>query len=100
VRRFLPELIDLVWNRKINPGKVFDLTLPLDEVGGGLPRDGRTPRDQDAAAPVIRFALSGRLFPKSSNRRSRDETKAISGFDPNGGAGWRHRAELCRSARR
>src|SRR5438270_9392401 len=28
VRRFLPELIDLVWNRKINPGKVFDLTLP------------------------------------------------------------------------
>ncbi|MGA7394566.1 MAG: zinc-dependent alcohol dehydrogenase family protein, partial [Terrimicrobiaceae bacterium] len=24
VRRFLPELIDLVWNRKINPGKVFD----------------------------------------------------------------------------
>ena len=30
VRRFLPELIELVWNRKINPGKVFDLTLPLD----------------------------------------------------------------------
>src|SRR6266536_2546807 len=24
VRRFLPELIDLVWNGKINPGKVFD----------------------------------------------------------------------------
>jgi hypothetical protein len=33
--RFLPELIDLVWNRKINPGKVFDLTLPLDEVAEG-----------------------------------------------------------------
>ena len=32
VRRFLPELIDLVWNGKINPGKVFDLTLPLDQV--------------------------------------------------------------------
>jgi threonine dehydrogenase-like Zn-dependent dehydrogenase len=32
VRRFLPELIDLVWNRKINPGKVFDLTLPLEQV--------------------------------------------------------------------
>src|SRR6185312_16304538 len=32
VRRFLPQLIDLVWNRKINPGKVFDLTLPLDQV--------------------------------------------------------------------
>src|SRR5205823_106138 len=24
--------------------------------GGGLPRDGRAPRDQDAAAPVTRFA--------------------------------------------
>jgi threonine dehydrogenase-like Zn-dependent dehydrogenase len=35
VRRFLPELIDLVWNRKINPGKVFDLTLPLEEVAEG-----------------------------------------------------------------
>jgi threonine dehydrogenase-like Zn-dependent dehydrogenase len=32
VRRFLPELIDLIWNRQINPGKVFDLELPLDEV--------------------------------------------------------------------
>ena len=31
----LPELIDLVWNRKINPGKVFDLTLPLDQVAEG-----------------------------------------------------------------
>ncbi len=35
VRRYLPELIDLVWKRKINPGKVFDLTLPLDQVAEG-----------------------------------------------------------------
>jgi threonine dehydrogenase-like Zn-dependent dehydrogenase len=35
VRRFLPDLIDLVWNGKINPGKVFDLTLPLDQVVEG-----------------------------------------------------------------
>jgi len=35
VRRFLPELIDLVWNGKINPGKVFDLTLPLGQVAEG-----------------------------------------------------------------
>jgi threonine dehydrogenase-like Zn-dependent dehydrogenase len=35
VRRFLPELIELVWNGKINPGKVFDLTLPLDQVAEG-----------------------------------------------------------------
>ena len=32
VRRFLPELVDLVWKRKINPGKVFDLNLPLGQV--------------------------------------------------------------------
>ena len=32
VRRFLPELIDLIWNRQIDPGKVFDLQLPLDEA--------------------------------------------------------------------
>lgn len=32
VRRFLPKLIDLVWKREISPGKVFDLTLPLDQV--------------------------------------------------------------------
>src|SRR5438094_4094705 len=35
VRRFLPELIDLVLSKKINPGKVFDLTLPLEQVAGG-----------------------------------------------------------------
>ena len=32
VRRYLPELIRQVWDRKIEPGKVFDLTLPLDQV--------------------------------------------------------------------
>ncbi len=35
VRRYLPELIGLVWNGKINPGKVFDLTLPLEQVAEG-----------------------------------------------------------------
>jgi threonine dehydrogenase-like Zn-dependent dehydrogenase len=35
VRRYLPELIDLVLNGKINPGKVFDLMLPLDRVAEG-----------------------------------------------------------------
>lgn len=32
VRRFLPQLIDLVWTGKIHPGKVFDLELPLEQV--------------------------------------------------------------------
>ena len=35
VRRYLPELIDLVWNGKINPGKVFDLELPMAQVAEG-----------------------------------------------------------------
>lgn len=35
VRRFLPELIQLIWDRKIDPGKVFDLTLPLEEAAEG-----------------------------------------------------------------
>ena len=35
VRRFLPTLIDLVLNGKVNPGKVFDLTLPLAKVAEG-----------------------------------------------------------------
>jgi threonine dehydrogenase-like Zn-dependent dehydrogenase len=35
VRRFLPELIDLIWKRKIDPGKAFDLTLPLEEGAEG-----------------------------------------------------------------
>jgi threonine dehydrogenase-like Zn-dependent dehydrogenase len=35
VRRFLPHLMDLVLERKINPGKVFDLTLPLADVAEG-----------------------------------------------------------------
>jgi len=35
VRRFLPKLIDLVLNGEVNPGKVFDLTLPLEQVAEG-----------------------------------------------------------------
>ncbi|MEU2334773.1 zinc-dependent alcohol dehydrogenase family protein [Streptomyces sp. NPDC013172] len=35
VRAFLPDLIDRVFSGRINPGRVFDLTLPLDEVAEG-----------------------------------------------------------------
>src|SRR4051812_9916099 len=35
VRRFLPQLIDHISNRRIDPGRVFDLTLPLDQVADG-----------------------------------------------------------------
>src|SRR5699024_3698988 len=32
VRRFLPELISLIWDRTIDPGKVFDKTVPLEQA--------------------------------------------------------------------
>lgn len=35
VRRFLPQLMDLVLTRRIDPGKVFDLTVPLEDVAEG-----------------------------------------------------------------
>ncbi|WP_435279742.1 zinc-dependent alcohol dehydrogenase family protein [Streptomyces sp. 1222.5] len=35
VRRFLPDLIDRVMTGHINPGRVFDLTLPLDQAAEG-----------------------------------------------------------------
>lgn len=35
VRRFLPELIRLIWDRAIDPGRVFDLTLPVEEAAEG-----------------------------------------------------------------
>jgi threonine dehydrogenase-like Zn-dependent dehydrogenase len=42
VRRFLPELVQIIWDRKINPGKVFDLTLPLERAAEGYrAMDGR-----------------------------------------------------------
>ena len=48
VRRFLPELIDLIWTRQIDPGKVFDLTLPLD-----LAADGYQAMDDRTAIKVL-----------------------------------------------
>jgi threonine dehydrogenase-like Zn-dependent dehydrogenase len=35
VRRFLPEQIELISNGTIEPGRVFDLTLPLEDVAEG-----------------------------------------------------------------
>ena len=54
VRRFLPQLIQLIWDRKIDPGKVFDLTLPLERGGRGLSGDGRAPRHQGAPHGLTR----------------------------------------------
>ncbi|TRL42322.1 zinc-dependent alcohol dehydrogenase family protein [Rhizobium straminoryzae] len=35
VRRYLPYLMDLVLSRTINPGRVFDLEVPLEDVAEG-----------------------------------------------------------------
>jgi threonine dehydrogenase-like Zn-dependent dehydrogenase len=48
VRRFLPDLIQLIWDRTIDPGKVFDLTLPLD-----LAAEGYKAMDERRATKVL-----------------------------------------------
>jgi threonine dehydrogenase-like Zn-dependent dehydrogenase len=48
VRRFLPDLIERILNREINPGRVFDLTLPLDQAA-----DGYSAMDQRKAIKVL-----------------------------------------------
>ena len=48
VRRFLPDLIDQIWNRQINPGRVFDLTLPLERAA-----DAYIAMDQRTAIKVL-----------------------------------------------
>ncbi len=35
VRRFLPDLIERIWSGRIDPGKVFDMTLPLADAAAG-----------------------------------------------------------------
>lgn len=35
VRRYLPTLLDLIWRERIDPGQVFDQTLPLDQAADG-----------------------------------------------------------------
>lgn len=35
MRRSLSELIDLIWNRKIDPGKGYDLELSLNQAAEG-----------------------------------------------------------------
>jgi len=48
VRRYLPELIRLIVERKIDPGKVFDLVLPLD-----LAAEGYRAMDERRAVKVL-----------------------------------------------
>ena len=51
VRTYLPDLLERVLDGRIDPGKVFDLTLAPRRGGRGLPRHGRASRHQGAPAP-------------------------------------------------
>jgi threonine dehydrogenase-like Zn-dependent dehydrogenase len=48
VRAYLPDLLKRVWDGTIEPGKVFDLTLPLDHVA-----DAYAAMDQRRATKVL-----------------------------------------------
>ena len=48
VRHYLPDLIDRVWHGAINPGRVFDLTLPLEQVA-----DAYSAMDERRAIKVL-----------------------------------------------
>src|SRR3954454_13442749 len=49
VRRFLPELIQRIWERRIDPGRVFDLTLPIEKAD-----EGYRAMDERRAVQVLR----------------------------------------------
>jgi len=48
VRRFLPDLMERVWDRRIDPGQVFDVEMPLDRVA-----DAYRAMDQREAIKVL-----------------------------------------------
>jgi threonine dehydrogenase-like Zn-dependent dehydrogenase len=64
VRRFLPELIGLIWNRSIDPGKVFDLELPLDQAAEGY----KAMDERHAIKTLLRPRQAGRRRPRQAGR--------------------------------
>ena len=48
VREYLPHLIQLIWDRTIDPGRVFDLALPLEQAA-----EGYAAMDQRTATKVL-----------------------------------------------
>jgi len=60
VRRFLPELIDLIWNRQIDPGQVFDLTLPRARPPRATARWTNAPPSRPCCAPLPSARPAGR----------------------------------------
>ena len=75
IRRFLPELIDLVCNREIEPGKVFDLTLPLGQAAEGYRAmdERRTIKNRTASTIAVAAVISS---PAGARRRTGDPAPA------------------------
>ena len=73
VRRYLPKLIDLVLNGTINPGKVFDLTLPLDQVAEGY----RAMDERRAIKTLLQPESQHRTGRRHRTARSRSEWKRL-----------------------
>jgi threonine dehydrogenase-like Zn-dependent dehydrogenase len=48
VRRFLPDLVDLIMHDRLDPGTVFDLTLPIEQAA-----DGYRAMDERRATKVL-----------------------------------------------
>lgn len=51
VRRFLPHLIQLIWDRRIDPGQVFDLTLSIEDADEGY----RAMDERRATKTLLKF---------------------------------------------
>jgi threonine dehydrogenase-like Zn-dependent dehydrogenase len=65
VRRFLPQLVELILKREIDPGQVFDLALPLEEVAEGY-------RAMDE-----RRAIKSLLWPSRPGTKEKEGTSRV-----------------------
>jgi threonine dehydrogenase-like Zn-dependent dehydrogenase len=74
VRQYLLELIGLIWQRKIDPGKVFDLTLPLDQAAEAYQAmdERRAIKAPLTPCPLRRFHESGDCTDLRPVRTGRD----------------------------
>ena len=96
VRRYLPELIDLVWRRVIDPGRVFDMTLPLDQVA-----EGYRAMDERRAIKVRlqpERAAAGRAWRGAAFTRRR--ARPAGAGRSRAPAGRAHRTTTCRASPR
>jgi hypothetical protein len=66
VRRFLPELIDLIWNRQIDLGKVFDSNCPSNKP----PTDTRRWTNGEPSRPCSEHEPKQRRHGKQARERN------------------------------